>query len=244
MKWTVDVGGPVPAPPEEVFAVWVDGERFAEVTGKPARGRPEVGAARAMLGNFACGAVVELEPPRRILELWRSKDFPDDAPDAVLQVFFEPHGEGSFVHVRQWAYAKAKGRPLDYETMMFWSQKVIDALRKHFAARGDAPAVARPAPSGEQKKRLDAWIGGPRSGAEWRSHLIALAAHDTEATWWNSRSVEQKGLEAWVRGLAPFGEAVLVRASVAAARVSLPVWEAAEDTKPESFEDVVADLRP
>lgn len=240
VRWTVDLGGPVPAGPEEVFAAWVDGERFAEITGKPAKGRPEVGAERAMFGDFARGSIVELEPSRRVLELWRSKDFPDDAPDSVLQVFFEPRDGGTMVHVRQWAYAKAKGRPLDYETMMFWSQKVLGAFRTHFGTRGEAPAVAAPRPSGGQRKRLDAWLGEARPGAEWRSHLVALAANDTKPGWWNSRSAEQKGLEAWMRGLAPFGDAVLVRACVAAARVALPAWKAAEETRPEGFEDVVS----
>ncbi len=243
VKWTVDLAGPVPAGPDEVFAAWVDGERFAEITGKPAKGRAEVGAERSMFGAFARGAIVELEPPRRVLELWRSKDFPDDAPDSVLQAFFEAHEGGTMVHVKQWAYAKPKGRPLDYETMMFWSQKVLGAFRTHFASRDEPPAVAVPRPSGAQAKELDAWLGASRSGAEWRSRLVALAAlaaRDDERGWWNSRSEEQKGLEAWVRGLAPFGDAMLVRACVAAARVGLPVWSAAEKERPELFEDVVA----
>lgn len=46
--------------------------------------------------------VVELDPPRRVLETWRSKDFPEDAPDSILQVFFEANEQGTMFHVRQW----------------------------------------------------------------------------------------------------------------------------------------------
>lgn len=242
VKWGVDLMGDFPASPEELFAAWVDGAQFADITGKPAEGRAEVGAERAMFGGFAKGSIVELEPPRRVLELWRSKDFPKDAPDSVLQVFFEPRkAGGAFIHVKQWAYEKAKGRPLDYETMMFWSQKILNAFRTHFRARDEPPPVPIAAPEGAAAKKLGAWLGAKRTGSEWRAHLTELAEANTKKrAWWRSKSPEAKGLEAWVRGLAPFGDTALVRACVAAARTTLPVWAEAEQTKPELFEDVVS----
>jgi uncharacterized protein YndB with AHSA1/START domain len=214
--WGVDLSGPFAAPPEYLFDAWLDGKKFAEITGKPAKGSATVGAPRAMFGAFAKGSVVELERPRRIVERWRSKHFPKDAPDSVFQIFFEPHPKGTMMHFKQWGFVRPPTRPLDYETMMFWQSKVFGLLRQHLESRNDAPAHKAAPPSGAEKERL-----------------VALLAK------------EDLALGEWTSSFATFGEPVLLRMCIGAARAALPVWTAAEKAKPRSkdFRDVVAGFK-
>lgn len=53
VAWKVDTGGPVPAPPREVFDAWLDGAAFADITGKPAKGSATPGAERAMWSDLS-----------------------------------------------------------------------------------------------------------------------------------------------------------------------------------------------
>jgi activator of HSP90 ATPase len=41
------------------------------------------------------GKNLELEPPRRILQSWRTTEFPEGAPDSMLEILIEPDGDGS-----------------------------------------------------------------------------------------------------------------------------------------------------
>ncbi len=71
------------------------------MTGGAATSEPEVGGACTAWDGYIEGRYLELESPRRIVQTWRTSEFPSDAPDSRLEVRLEAVEGGTritFVH--------------------------------------------------------------------------------------------------------------------------------------------------
>jgi uncharacterized protein YndB with AHSA1/START domain len=84
----------LPAAPETVFHAWLDSALHAEFTGSPAEVDARVGGAFSAWDGYITGEILELIPPKRIVQAWRT-EFPQDAPASRLEAIFEPEGSGT-----------------------------------------------------------------------------------------------------------------------------------------------------
>lgn len=98
---SIEVSGVVPVSPSDLFEAWLNGEAHADMTGAEASSDPRVGGRFTAWGGYIEGTTLELEPPRRIVQAWRTSAFPADAPDSRLEMRFEAAEGGTrltFVH--------------------------------------------------------------------------------------------------------------------------------------------------
>lgn len=89
--------------PGELFESWLDSEMHAAFTGSPARIDPRPGGAFSVWDGYISGTTLEIQPTRRIMQSWRTTDFPSDKPDSLLEVIFEKVPDGTkltFRHTR------------------------------------------------------------------------------------------------------------------------------------------------
>ena len=71
------------------------------MTGSAARVSGKAGGRFTAWDGYISGRTLELEPDQRIVQAWRTTEFPDDAPDSHLEVFLEKVKRGtkiSFIH--------------------------------------------------------------------------------------------------------------------------------------------------
>ncbi|HVR62157.1 MAG TPA: SRPBCC domain-containing protein [Polyangia bacterium] len=87
----------IPATGEEIYSAWLDSAEHAAFTGNAASIEPVVGGRHSTFAGYAHGAIVDLQPAQRIVETWRTTDFPDDSPDSRLEVTLEPTVGGTMV---------------------------------------------------------------------------------------------------------------------------------------------------
>ena len=59
------------------------------MTGNPANVDGNVGGNFTAWDGYIFGSTLELEPGQRIVQAWRTSEFPDDAPDSRLEILFE-----------------------------------------------------------------------------------------------------------------------------------------------------------
>jgi activator of HSP90 ATPase len=85
----------LPVSAKQLYAAWIDSRQHSDFTGYPARIIPHAGGAFQAFDDYITGATLELEPGRRILQSWRTKDFPADAPDSLLEVTIAKFEKGS-----------------------------------------------------------------------------------------------------------------------------------------------------
>lgn len=79
----------LPASPQEIYDAWISSDGHAGLTGSPAKVDGKVGGKFTAWDGYISGKTLELEPGRRIVQAWRTSEFPDEAPDSRLEVLLE-----------------------------------------------------------------------------------------------------------------------------------------------------------
>ena len=90
----ITVNAYLEASPEEVFNSWMDSNRHSEFTGDTAVIHHSVGGNFSMFTGYITGKTNELAYPSKIVQSWRTSEFPEDAPDSLLVLSFQPEGSG------------------------------------------------------------------------------------------------------------------------------------------------------
>jgi activator of HSP90 ATPase len=81
--------------PERLYSAWLDSEQHAAFTGSPAKVDPQVGGSFTAWDGYIQGATLELQPFLRILQSWRTTEFPEDSPDSSLEVLVQEEEGGA-----------------------------------------------------------------------------------------------------------------------------------------------------
>jgi activator of HSP90 ATPase len=79
----------LPAEPERIYEAWMSSQEHAAMTGSPATIDPQIGGKFTAGEGYISGKTLELEPQCRILQAWRTTEFPTDSPDSQLEVLLE-----------------------------------------------------------------------------------------------------------------------------------------------------------
>lgn len=83
----------LPASARQVYEAWLDSASHSQFTGGAAEIDPTVGGAFTAWDGYISGQNVELEPCSRILQSWRTTDFPEDTPESLLEIRLEEKGQ-------------------------------------------------------------------------------------------------------------------------------------------------------
>ena len=89
------------AKPAEIYVAWLSSEGHTALTGSPAKVDGNLGGEFSAWDGYIFGRTLELTPNQRIVQAWRTSEFPDDAPDSHLEVLLEEVEDGTkvtFVH--------------------------------------------------------------------------------------------------------------------------------------------------
>ncbi len=89
----------IPTTPAKVYAAWIDGKKHAAMTGLKATGKGEVGASFTAGEGYISGRHLELVPDARIVQSWRTTEFPEDASDSRVEILLAEDAEGCRVTV-------------------------------------------------------------------------------------------------------------------------------------------------
>lgn len=83
----------LPVGAERLYNAWLSGEEHAAFTGSPAEIFPSVGGEFSAWDGYIQGKTLLLEPFQRIVQSWRTSDFPSNAPDSQQDILFQADGE-------------------------------------------------------------------------------------------------------------------------------------------------------
>ena len=67
------------------------------MTGSPARVEGKVAGHFSAWDGYITGSMLELIPDRRIVQSWRTSEFPDGAPDSRLEILLEEKDENTTI---------------------------------------------------------------------------------------------------------------------------------------------------
>ncbi|MHB8878583.1 MAG: SRPBCC domain-containing protein [Myxococcaceae bacterium] len=122
----------LPARPERIYNAWLDGDEHGRFTGGGATVDPMVGGSFTAWDGYIVGKNLVLEPHRRIVQSWRSTDFPEGAPDSKLELLLDEEGNGTRITLRHSNLPEGQGK--GYQDG--WSEHYFVPMTRYFAKAG------------------------------------------------------------------------------------------------------------
>jgi len=89
----------ISAKPAEIYKAWLSSKGHAAMTGSPAKVDGKAGGKFSAWDGYIFGQTLELTPHQRIVQAWRTSEFPQDAPDSHLEVLLEEVAGGTKVTI-------------------------------------------------------------------------------------------------------------------------------------------------
>jgi activator of HSP90 ATPase len=83
------------ASPEEVYRAFVSSKVHAEFTGSEANCSARVGGRFTAWDKYISGKNVELVKGKRIVQEWKTSEWPDDYGPSILKISLKKKGEGT-----------------------------------------------------------------------------------------------------------------------------------------------------
>ena len=131
MANTIKLTITLPVSAEVLYKAWLSGKEHAAFTGSPAKCSAKVGGSFSIWEGYIIGKNTELKPFSKIVQAWRTTEFPEDAPDSKLEVVFEKAAKGtklSLIHSNI-----PKGQAADYK--QGWIDYYFEPMKSHFAKK-------------------------------------------------------------------------------------------------------------
>lgn len=148
---TVLVSEVIPAAPERIYAAWLDSRMHSRFTGDTATVQPFVGGRHTAFGGYIEGRTVEMIDGRRIVQTWRSTEFPAGAADSRLEVQLEPTLGGTLVTLLHTEIPE--GQSDRYR--QGWLEYYLGPMKKYFG-RPVRPTAARAMAAAAKPRRAKA----------------------------------------------------------------------------------------
>ena len=99
MNNTIKISEVFPVSAKRLYDAWLNSDEHSEFTGTKVVIRPTVGSKFSAGDDYIKGSNVTLQPYGRIVQTWRSKDFPDGAIESRLEILFEKANGGTRVTI-------------------------------------------------------------------------------------------------------------------------------------------------
>ena len=99
-----EVSTVLPATPKQIYEAWLSSEGHSKMTGSQAEVEGESGGTFKAWDGYIWGKTLELEPNRRILQAWRTSEFPEDSPDSQVEILLEEIADGTKVTLNSYNF--------------------------------------------------------------------------------------------------------------------------------------------
>jgi uncharacterized protein YndB with AHSA1/START domain len=133
MSDSFEISITLPASPARVYAAWLSSDEHAAMTGASAGGSadidPRVGGAYSAWDGYITGTTLELEIDRRIVQAWRTTEFPVDSPDSRLEIVLDAISAGTRLTLKHSDMPTGQGA--SYETG--WIENYFEPMQDYFS---------------------------------------------------------------------------------------------------------------
>ena len=137
---SIHVSALIPARPEAVYDAWLSSEQHAKMTGGGAHIEPHVGGAHRAWDDYITGKTLALDPGKRIVQSWRTMEFPEGSADSQIVVAFTEEDGHTRVEVSHTDIPEGQGAK--YQSG--WDEHYFGPMTAYFSSSAP-PAEAAPA---------------------------------------------------------------------------------------------------
>lgn len=113
---------------ERIYYAWMDSKSHSAFTGSSAQIDNRVGGLFTAWDGYISGQTLEMQPFRRIVQNWRTTEFPDDSPDSRLEIIIVEVAGGTKVELRHSNIPSGQGE--NYR--QGWEEFYFKPMREYF----------------------------------------------------------------------------------------------------------------
>jgi len=119
--------------PQSIYEAYLDSEEHAAFTGSSASVEGRVGGEMTAWDGYISGVIVELEPYDRIVQTWRTTEFPEGSMDSRLEILLAAIDGGTSITIMHSDIPDGQGEM--YEDG--WEDYYFKPMRTYFEGAGD-----------------------------------------------------------------------------------------------------------
>ena len=86
MKNGFKLSAVIPAQPADIYKAWLSTKGHTAMTGSPAKVNGKISGKFTAWDGYIFGTTLELIPDQFIVQAWRTSEFPDEAPDSLVEI--------------------------------------------------------------------------------------------------------------------------------------------------------------
>lgn len=117
--------------PRDVFSAWIDSRAHSLFTNGAAVIDPVVGGDFSAWDGYITGKTLELHPFEKIVQSWRTTDFPPNSPDSHLTISFEEITGGTLITLNH--VDIPEGQSAEYK--QGWEDYYFSPMKEYFENR-------------------------------------------------------------------------------------------------------------
>ncbi|MHB1685796.1 MAG: SRPBCC domain-containing protein [Ignavibacteriaceae bacterium] len=111
-----------------LYDAWISSEEHSKFTGEKAKIDPVPGGKFTAGNGYITGATTSLQPFSRIVQSWRTKDFPEGIANSKLEVYFEKVEKGTLLTIVHSEIPDGQGK--EYENG--WKEFYFKPMKEYF----------------------------------------------------------------------------------------------------------------
>ena len=121
----------LPVGAKELYKAWLTNEKHSAFTGGRATVVPKVGRRHTAWDGYIEGTTLELEPHRKIVQSWRTSEFPEDSEDSRLELLFEETAGTTKLTLRHSLVPQGQGE----KYREGWQESYFDPMKAYFTSK-------------------------------------------------------------------------------------------------------------
>jgi activator of HSP90 ATPase len=128
MKAVIKLSANFPVTAKRLYDSWLSSSAHSNFTGGKAVIDGRVGGKFKAWDGYISGSILILQPYGRIVQTWRTTEFPEIAPDSRLEILFEKHNSETkitLIHTQV-----PNGQERKYEKG--WKENYFKPMKKFF----------------------------------------------------------------------------------------------------------------
>ncbi|HEY6907259.1 MAG TPA: SRPBCC domain-containing protein [Ignavibacteriaceae bacterium] len=116
--------------PKVIYSAWLNSKEHSKMTGSKAKVNQKVNSAFSAWDGYITGKTTELESNRKIVQHWRTTEFPEDAPDSILEIQLEETPTGTKLKMNHKNIPEGQGENYKKGWMDFYFKPMEDYFKR------------------------------------------------------------------------------------------------------------------
>jgi len=116
---------------DELFNAWMNSKKHSDFTGGKVIIQSKVGGKFTAWDGYISGKTLELKPYSKIIQAWRTTEFPNYAPDSKLEILFDELKTGTRLTLIHSNIPEGQGK--DYEKG--WIEFYFEPMKLYFSKK-------------------------------------------------------------------------------------------------------------